>query len=323
MKAVQIRSHGGVEVLQVAEVPAPTPQSGEILVRIKASALNPLDGIVRRGYFPIAQKPPLILGEEAGGVVERDAAGFKAGDRVLVYGNGLGVFRNGTWAELVSVPLTAVRHLPSQISFEEGAAIPNVGVTAYGALRTAELKAREVLVVLGATGGVGTAGIQIGKAIGARVIGVVSTPDKASTIQSLGADEIISLSAGSLAEQVQKLTKGRGADVILDPVGGEVSGKAMAALVSFGRLVHLGYSAGTNLTINSLDLIAKPSQILGFNIFMLPPERSARDLQEVISFAEARKYRPLVGKTFPVNDVVAATEFFESRSVAGKVVLMF
>jgi len=137
-----------------------------VLVRIKASAVNPLDGIVRMGHFPIAKEPPLILGEEAAGIVDRNGAGFKAGERVIVYGGGLGVFRDGTWAEAVAVPGSCLRRMPEGMSFEEAAALANVGVTAYGALRTAALKAGETLVVLGATGGVGSAGVQIGKAIG-------------------------------------------------------------------------------------------------------------------------------------------------------------
>lgn len=234
MKAIQIQSHGGPEVLKVTTLPDPEPGAGEVLVRIKASAVNPLDGIVRMGYFAIAKKPPLILGEEAAGVVERDGAGFRAGERVNVYGGGLGVFRDGTWAELVALPASALRRLPDGISFEEGAALANVGVTAYGALRTADLKAGETLVVLGVTGGVGSAGVQIGKAMGARVIAVVSTPEKAAKIQGLGADDIVALSGQPLAEQIQKLTGGKGADAVLDPIGGEATGRALATLALSG-----------------------------------------------------------------------------------------
>src|SRR5262244_577654 len=207
MKAIQIQSHGGLDVLRVTTLPEPQLVADEVLVRIKASAVNPLDGIIRMGYFPIAKKPPLILGEEAAGIVERDGGGFKAGERVIVYGGGLGVFRNGTWAEVVAVPALSLRRLPDGISFEEGAALTNVGVTAYGALRRAELKAGETLVVLGATGGVGSAGVQIGKAIGSRVIAIVSTAVKAERLQALGADHVLALSDGPLAGRVQDLTE--------------------------------------------------------------------------------------------------------------------
>jgi NADPH:quinone reductase len=323
MKAIQIASHGGPDVLKLANLPEPTPGADQVLVRIKASAVNPLDGIVRAGYFPIAAKPPLILGEEAAGIVEREGAQFKKGERVIVYGGGLGVFGNGTWAELVAVPNSSLRRLPEGMSFEEGAALPNVGVTAYGALRHGGLKAGETLLVLGATGGVGSAGVQIGKALGARVIAVVSKPEKAAEIAGLGADHIVALSGALLAEQVQALTDGKGADVVLDPLGGEVTGKALAAVSTFGRLVHLGYSAGMTLTISSLDFVAKASSILGFNIFLVAPDRAAKDLDEVVALAAQGKYRALVDKAFPAAEVVAATAHLEQRKGAGKVVLTF
>jgi NADPH:quinone reductase len=323
MKAIQIQSHGDLEVLRVMALPDPDPGVDELLVRIKASAVNPLDGIIRTGEFPIAKEPPLILGEEAAGVVERNGGEFRAGDRVIVYGGGWGVFRNGTWAELVAAPASSLRRLPDEVSFEEGAALTNVGVTAYGALRTARLKAHETLVVLGATGGVGSAGVQIGKAIGARVIAVASTAGKAERLQAMGADHVVALSDGPLAEQAHKLTDGKGADVVLDTVGGALTGQALSGLASFGRLVHLGYSAGTSLTIDSLDLISKPSTIIGFNIFLVPEERSAKDADEVIALAAQGKYRAVVDKKFPMSEVAEATRYLDARKAFGKVVLTF
>jgi NADPH2:quinone reductase len=289
MQAIQIQSHGGLEVLRATTLPDPHPGADETLVRIKASSVNALDGIIRMGDFPIAKEPPLILGEEATGIVEKNGLGFKGGEGVIVYGGGLGVFRDGTWAEIVAVPASSLRRLPDGISYEEGAALTNVGVTAYGALRSAELKAGETLVVLGATGGVGSAGVQIGKAIGCRVIAIVSTAVKAERLQALGADHVLALSDGPLAERVQDLTEKNGADVVLDPVGGELTGQALSSLASFGRLVHLGYSAGTSLTVDSLDLISKPSTILGFNILLVPAERSAKDIDDVIALAGCGK----------------------------------
>jgi len=323
MKAIQFQTYGGPEVLKLVDLPEPKVTSGQTLIRVQAAAVNPLDGAVRAGHFPIAAKPPLIPGEEASGIVVRNGGQFKEGERVVVYGGGLGIFGNGTWAELVAVPTTSVRRLPEGLSFEQGAALPNVGVTANGALRHGGLKAGETLLVLGATGGVGSAGVQIGKALGARVIAVVSKQDKASQISSLGADHVIALSGAPLAEQVQALTEGKGADLVLDPIGGDVTGKALAAAGTFGRLVHLGYSAGMTLTINSLDFIAKASSILGFNIFHVSPERAAKDLDEVMALANTGKYRPLVDRTFPVEEVVSATAHLEQRKGAGKVILTF
>src|SRR5262249_18870360 len=323
MKAIQIQSHGSLEVLKVTTLPDPDPGADEALVRIKASAVNPLDGIVRTGDFPIAKEPPLILGEEAAGIVERNGPGFKAGERVIVYGGGLVVFRDGTWAETVAAPVSSLRRLPEGVSFEEGAALINVGVTAYVALRGAELKAGETLIVLGATGGVGSAGVQIGKALRARVIAVLSSAEKAARLQALGADHVIALSDGPLAEQVQKLTESKGANVVLDTVGGDVTGRALSSLAPFGRLVHLGYGAGTTLTIHSLDLIAKPSTIIGFNIFLVSAERSAKDLDDVMALAGQAKYRAVVDRTFPMSEVVEATRYLDERKAVGKIVLIF
>src|SRR5262249_10835336 len=160
---------------------------------------NPLDGIIRTGEFPIAKEPPLILGEEAAGVVERNGGGVRAGDRVILYGGGWGGVCDGALAGVVSAPASSAPRLAGEGSCEEGAGLTNVGVTAYGALRTAGLKAHETLIVLGATGGVGSAGVQIGKAIGARVIAVASTAGKAERLHAMGADHVVALSDGPLA----------------------------------------------------------------------------------------------------------------------------
>jgi NADPH:quinone reductase len=323
MNAIQIPSHGGLEVLQSVPLPDPVPKPGEVLVRVKASAINPLDGAVRMGSFPMAAKPPLILGEEASGVIEIDGEGFKAGRKVIIYGGGLGVSRDGTWADLVAVPATSVRELPEGISFEEGAALSHVGVAAYGALRHGGLKAGERLLVLGANGGVGSAAVQLGKALGASVVAVVSKTERAPEIRELGADHVLALSDGPFTETVQKLTERRGVNLVLDPIGGEFTGQAFSVLSKFGRLVHLGAGAGPTLTINSRDLVRNASTILGFSIFLETPERLAKDHEEIVALAAAKKYRAFVGKTFPAAEVAEATRYLEAGKAAGKVVLTF
>jgi NADPH:quinone reductase len=122
---------------------------------------------------------------------------------------------------------------------------------------------------------------------------------------------------------VQDLTEKKGADLVLDTVGGDLTGQALSSLASFGRLVHLGYSAGTRLTIDSLDLISKPSTILGFNILLVPAERSAKDIDEVIALAAKKKFRAVVDRTFPMSQVVEATRYLDERKAFGKVVLTF
>jgi NADPH:quinone reductase-like Zn-dependent oxidoreductase len=176
-------------------------------------------------------------------------------------------------------------------------------------------------MVLGATGGVGSAGVQIGKAIGSSVIAVVSTASKAARIEGLGADDVLALPDGPLADRVQHLTQRRGADVVLDTIGGEVTGQALSSLAPSGRLVHLGNSAGSTLRIDSLDLISKPSSVLGFNILLVPPEQSAKDIDDVVALVAEKKYRAIVDKTFNMSEVVEATRYLEERRAVGKVVL--
>ena len=151
----------------------------------------------------------------------------------------------------------------------------------------------------------------------------MSTAGKAERLQALGADHVLALSDGPLAEQVQDLTEKKGADVVLDPVGGDLTGQALSSLASFGRLVHVGYSAGTSLKIDSLDLISKPCTILGFNIFLVPAERSAKDVDHVMALAAKKKYRAVVDKTFPMSQVAEATRYLDERKAVGKVVLTF
>ncbi len=321
MRAIQIRSHGGPEVLTVVNLPDPRPGKGEVLIRMKAAAVNPLDAIVRQGYFPVAKKPPLILGEEGAGLVEQRSGTFKKGDRVIVYGGGLGVFREGIWAELVAVPTASLVKLPKGLSFEEGAAFVNVGVTAFGALREAKLKKGETCLVLGSTGGVGSMGVQIAKALGAKVIGVATSGNKAERVTRLGANHVVDLSRGTLAEEVRRVTGEKGVNCVLDPVGGSLTGHALSVLSAFGRLVHVGYSAGRELIINSLDLIAKPSRLIGFNIFAVPPATSAADRKRVVDLAARGRLHPIVDRTFPLAEVAEATRYLESRQVFGKVVL--
>lgn len=151
----------------------------------------------------------------------------------------------------------------------------------------------------------------------------MSTAGKAERLQALGVDHVLALADGPLGEQVQDLTKAKGADVVLDTIGDDVTGQALSSLAPFGRLVHLGYSAGTSLKVDSLDLILKASTILGFNIFLVSADRSAKDIDEVIALAAKKKYRAVVDKTFPMSEVAEATRYLDERKAMGKVVLTF
>jgi NADPH:quinone reductase len=321
MKAVRITAHGGPEVLHWVETAKPLVREGEILVRVMASAINARDSLVRSGQYPPAKTPPLILGEEAAGIVETDTTQFRLGEAVIVHDAGLGVLRDGAWAEFVAVPMQSVRPMPKELSFELGAGLASAGVTAVGAMRVLKVKSGQSLLVLGATGGVGSAAVQIAKGEGIKVIAEVSTAAKAERVKDLGADHIVMLSDGPLEEQVRALTGGRGVDAVLDPIGGDVTGQALAALAEFGRLAHLGSAAGHTLSLRSRDLIRNAVTIIGFNRFKVSPDGYAQDLHEVVQLAARGRYRTALDRTFPIEQIAEATRHFEEGRGVGKVVL--
>jgi NADPH2:quinone reductase len=321
MKAVRIARHGGPEVLEWADVPKPVPAPGEVLVRVVASAINARDGLIRAGQYPPAKAPPLILGEEAAGVVAADGGQFRTGERVIVHDSNLGVLRNGTWAQFVAAPPTSIRPMPEKMSFEDAAGLASAGVTAVGALRTLKARSGQSLLVLGATGGVGSAVVQIAKAEGMTVIAEVSRPEKVERVRGLGADHIVVLSAGPLAEQVRSLTGGKGVEAVLDPVGGDVTGRALPALATFGRLVLVGWAAGDTLCLQAFDLVREAVKVIGFNRFRVPADRFTQDLHEAVRLAAQGRYKTALDRVFPIDQIAEAARHFEEGRGVGKVVL--
>jgi len=321
MKAVRITDYGGPEILHWVETAKPQPREGEILVRVKASAINARDSLVRSGRYPPAKQLPLILGEEAAGIVETDTTQFRIGEAVIVHDADLGVLRDGAWAEFVAVPMRSVRPMPKELTFEQGAGLASAGVTAVGAMRVLKVMSGQWLLVLGATGGVGSAAVQIARAEGIKVIAEASTQAKAERVKELGADHIVLLSEGPLEQQVRALTGGRGVDAVLDPIGGRVTGQAVAALAEFGRLAHFGSAAGETLSLQSLDLIRNAVTIIGFNRFKVSADRFTQDLHEVVQLAARGRYLTALDRTFPIREIAQATRHFEEGLGVGKVIL--
>jgi NADPH2:quinone reductase len=211
--------------------------------------------------------------------------------------------------------------MPKELTFEQGAGLASAGVTALGAMRLLRVKSGHSLLVLGATGGVGSAAVQIAKAEGITVIAEVSTPAKAEPVKDLGADYIVALSDGPLEEQVRALTGGRGVDAVLDPIGGDVTGQALAALAEFGRLAHFGSAAGPTLSLQSADLVRNAVTIIGFNRLKVPADACTQDLHEVVQLAARGRYRTALDRAFPIEQIVEATRHFEESRGVGKVVL--
>ncbi len=340
MKAVRFHQHGGPEVLQYEDAPDPRMNAAEVLVRVRACAMNHLDVWLRGGY-PGRQIPlPRIIGSDvAGEVVETGqlATNVKAGQRVLiapglscglcqqclqgrdnlcrVY-NILGVLRDGGYAELVCVPAVNVIPIPDDLAFDEAAAVPLVFLTAWHMLLDrAQLRAGETVLVLGAGSGVGSAAIQIAKRFHARVLATAGSDEKLAKARELGADELINHSSQDIHEQVKRLTDKRGADVVFEHVGAATWDKSMMSLAPGGRLVTCGATTGADAHVELRYLFGRQLSVLGS--FM----GSKAELLQVLKFVFSRQLRPVIDAAFPLAEVREAHRRMERRELFGKILL--
>lgn len=340
MKAAIFREHGGIDKLEIADVPQPSPQAGEVLLRVRASALNHLDLWVRRGLPGIEIPLPHIGGSDiAGDVAEVGAGveGFAEGARVVVnpglWDNTcewchkgqhslcvnyriIGEHTNGGFAEYVAVPAANLVSIPDGFSYEQAAAVPLVFLTAWRALITqACLSAGESVLILGASGGAASAAIQIAKLAGAFVYAVTSSEEKAARARELGADQIIDRTKEEFSRAVFKLTNRRGVDVVLENTGEKTWEGSVRALARGGRLVTYGGTTGPNGATNIPLLFWKQIQIIGTTM------GTAAEFATVMRLVWEGKLRPVVDRVLPLEQIKEAHETLEAGEQFGKIVL--
>src|SRR5438552_5443056 len=268
MRAIVVDQFGPPEALQAREAATPSPGPGEVLLETHAAPVNYVDMLVVGGTYQFLPQRPFIPGKGPAGIVAALGPGvtnLRAGDRVLA------MAETGGYAEAVAVAADQCHLLPSHMSFAEAASAAVVYDTSWVALRTrARLTAGETVLVLGASGGVGHASVQLAKAMGARVLAGVSRPERATLALAAGANAVIDLSRddlrNSLRDQVYAETEGRGADIIIDPLGGEVFVAAIRALAWCGRLVVIGFAAGAIPTLKTNYLLLKNIEVSGLQI---------------------------------------------------------
>jgi len=340
MKAVIFRQHGGPEVLEYTDVPEPQIRANEVLVRVKACALNHLD-IWARGGLPGIEIPlPHILGNDVAGVVKQVGelvTWVKAGDEVMVQpgvscghceaclsGNDnfcreydiIGYRRDGGYAEFVAVPGVNIVPKPSQLSWEEAAALPLVAVTAWHMLVTrANVQPGETVLVHAAGSGVGSIAIQIAKLRGARVLTTASSDEKLAHARELGADETINYTNSDWPKEVRRLTDRRGVDVVVEHTGAATWPGSIASLKPGGRLVTCGATSGFDARTDLRQVFYRNLNILGS--FM----GSKAELLEAMKFVEQRKIRAVVDRVLPLSEARQAHELIENRAQFGKIVL--
>jgi NADPH:quinone reductase-like Zn-dependent oxidoreductase len=340
MKAIVFNEHGGPEVLKYVDAPDPTPRSNEVLVRVKACALNHLDLWVRRGIPGVPFPLPHIPGSDISGEITQigaDVTTVRVGQKVVlapgvscgkcaacVSGQdnrcrqftNLGYMIDGGCAELVRAPEVNCLPYPQNLSFEEAAAIPLVFQTAWHMLiARAELQPGEDVLVLGAGSGVGSAAIQIAKFFGARVIATAGNDAKLSKAKELGADHLINHKTQKIREEVRRITNKRGVDVVVEHVGIATWDESFASLAAGGRLVTCGATTGYDAKTDLRFLFSRQLSILGSYM------GTKSELQTVMKLVAAGKLKPVVDRIFPLAEAAAAHAYLESSSQFGKVVL--
>lgn len=321
MKAIRVESYGGPERLVLREIERPRPREGEALVRVEAIGLNFIDVYHRTGLYPLPL--PFTPGMEAAGTVEEVGPGveeLKAGDRVAY------AMVPGAYAELATVPAWRLVKLPEGVDARAGAAVMLQGMTAhYLVTSTYRLKEGETALVHAAAGGVGLLLIQMAKRVGARVIGTVSTEEKAALAREAGADEVVIYTREDFLEEARRLTAGRGVEVVYDSVGKTTFMKSLDSLAPRGLLALFGQSSGPVAPFDPALLAQKGSLFLtrpSLGQYTATREELAWRAGEVLGRVAADELKPRVERTFPLAEAAEAHRQLEGRATTGKVLLI-
>jgi NADPH2:quinone reductase len=323
MRAVVVDRFLEPSELRVAERPEPGLSPGAIRVAVEAAGCNFFDILMVQGKYQLKPPFPFVPGAEIAGRVEavgEGVEGFRPGDRVL------GSCGLGGFAEKALVPAAAAHAMPAGMSAAEGASLPIVYPTAYaGLVHRGRLQAGETLLVHAAAGGVGLAAVQIGKALGARVIATAGGPDKLEVARRAGADVLIDYGREDFPAKVKEATGGRGADVIYDSVGGEVFEGSLKCIAWNGRLVVIGFAGGSIPSVAANRILLKNIEVTGLH-WGAYAQHQPRSIPEVFralfGLYEAGKIRPVVFRTYPLEEVAQALADLGSRKTFGKVVLV-
>jgi NADPH2:quinone reductase len=323
VKALLCREYGPIERLRVEDVPSPRPGPAEVMVEVKASSLNFPDALLVQGLYQVKPPLPFSPGMELAGIVREVGAevrGIKVGDRVI------GSPGRGGFAEQCLVAADRVSPLPTGMDFETGSALVLTYCTSLHGLRDCgKLVPGETLVVLGAAGGVGTSAIEIGKAMGAKVVAAASSEEKLAFCKGLGADETIDYEKSDLRQRILELTGGKGADVVYDPVGGAYTEAAVRALAWRGRLLVIGFASGVIPAIKLNLALLKERSLVGVywgDWTQHDPQGQRRNVEQLAAWFAEKKIKPAVSERVGLADAPAAMTRLLQRKVKGKVVVV-
>ncbi len=321
MRALVCRDFGGIDALEVAELPDPEVVPGSVVVRIASAPVNFADTLMVSGQYQLKPEPPFAPGYELAGVVlaAGEGAGFEPGARVC------GFIPYGAMAELALLPAESCDLLPDSVGFDEASSLPGTYGTSYHALvDRADLRPGETLLVLGAAGGVGLAAVQIGKALGARVIAAVSSGPKADAVMAAGADAVIRYDREDLRDAIRQVTASNGVDVVFDPVGGDATEAALRSIRWNGRLLVVGFAAGDIPRIPLNLPLLKGNSLVGVfwgRFTAEEPEKSRANRVMLLEWAADGIIAPNVAHRLPLDQGQMAMRMVAGREAAGRVVI--
>jgi NADPH:quinone reductase len=322
MRAVICRAWGEVEGLTLDDVPPPVPGKDEVLIDVRATAVNYADALLVAGRYQTKPPLPFSPGLETAGVVAacgESVTRFKPGDRVMA------ILPYGGLAEQAVAPEAETFTLPPGMAFEEAGAFPIAYISSHVAIRwQGRLEPGETLLVLGAAGGVGLTAVEIGKAMGARVIAGASTPEKLAVARDRGADDGVNYATENLTERVMALTDGKGVDVCFDPIGGDLFDAALSALGWGGRILLVGFVGGVP-QIPANRLLVKHRAALGSSLRYFrwhAPDKLRRSVEELMRWYGEGRLRPLITHRLPLARTVEAIRLLTDRRAHGKVVVV-
>jgi NADPH:quinone reductase len=325
-KIVRFHETGGAEVLKIEELPLVEPAAGEVRLKVEAIGLNRAEVMFRQGHYLETPVLPSRLGYEAAGVVDAigpGTTGIKIGDRVSTIPSfSIGAF--GVYGESAVVPAYAVAHYPEDLSPAEGAAIWMQYLTAFGALiEFGQLKKDSYVLISAASSSVGLAAIQIAKSVGAKAIAVTRGADKKSFLLSAGADHVVATDAENMLERVMAITSGKGADLVFDPIAGPFLAEVAEAAAPGATIFEYGALSPEPATFPLFAALAKGLTVRGYTLFEIVkhPERLARGKLFVYSGLETGALKPIVDRTFALEDIVEAHRYMESNRQKGKIVV--
>ena len=322
MKAIVVEEFGEPEVLRHADVERPEPGAGEVLIEVRSAGINYADTMRRRNQYLVRQELPFVPGSEVAGIVAEVGEGVEnvsTGDRVV------SLIGTGGYAEYAVAQAGAIIPLPDGLDFDEAAAIPLQGLTAYHILTTSgAMKEGESVLVHAAAGGVGTLAVQMAKLMGAgKVIATASSRTKLDLAESLGADVLIDYTEEDWPEKVREATDGNGADIILEMVGGDFLEKNFKCLNVFGRMVVYGAASGERGTVVPVDMMNKCHAVVGFWLIQIMnrPDLFVPSLQEMLGWISSGDLKLIIGGSYPLEDAAESHRALEGRETTGKIIL--